>query len=83
MSRIGKAPITVPAEVTVKVEDNMVSVKGPKGELARQISKEMKIEMKDGIITVDRPSDDKKHRSLHELNKDIITDEELAAALCQ
>ena len=72
MSRIGKAPIIVPAEVTVKVEDNMVSVKGPKGELTRQISKEMIIEMKDGVLTVNRPSDDKTHRSLHGLSRTLI-----------
>ena len=58
MSRIGKAPITVPDKVTVTVEDNLVSVKGPKGELSRQISKE--------------PSDDKVHRSLHGLSRTLI-----------
>jgi len=72
VSRIGKVPITVPAEVTVKVVDNMVSVKGPKGELARQISKEMILEMQDGVITVNRPSDDKTHRSLHGLSRTLI-----------
>lgn len=72
MSRIGKAPITVPEGVTVKVEDNLVSVKGPKGELARQINKEMKIELQDGVITVSRPSDDKTHRSLHGLSRTLI-----------
>lgn len=72
MSRIGKTPITVPAGVTVKVEDNMVSVKGPKGELARQINKDLTIEQKDGIITVTRPSDDKMHRSLHGLSRTLI-----------
>ena len=72
MSRIGNSPITVPAGVTVKVEDNLVSVKGPKGELARQISKEMKVELKDGVITVTRPSDDKTHRSLHGLSRTLI-----------
>ena len=72
MSRICKAPITVPAGVTVKVEDNMVSVKGPKGELSRQINKDLTIEQKDGIITVTRPSDDKMHRSLHGLSRTLI-----------
>ncbi len=47
MSRIGKAPITVPSEVTVKVEDNMVSVKGPKGELSEHIAPEMEIKIED------------------------------------
>ena len=69
MSRIGKAPITVPDKVTVTVEDNLVSVKGPKGELSRQISKELTVAMNDGVITVTRPSDDKVHRSLHGLSR--------------
>ncbi len=72
MSRIGNSPITVPAGVTVKVEDNLVSVKGPKGELERQINKDLKIEQKDGVITVSRPSDDKAHRSLHGLSRTLI-----------
>lgn len=72
MSRIGKTPITVPDKVTVTVEDNLVSVKGPKGELSRQISKELTVELKDGVITVTRPSDDKVHRSLHGLSRTLI-----------
>ena len=72
MSRIGKAPITVPDKVTVTVEDNLVSVKGPKGELSRQISKELTVAMNDGVITVTRPSDDKVHRSLHGLSRTLI-----------
>ena len=50
MSRIGKMPITVPAGVTVTIEDNHVTVKGPKGELARQINKNMKLTMDNGVI---------------------------------
>ena len=72
MSRIGKHPITVPAGVTVKVEDNFVSVKGPKGELSRQISKILKIEQKDGVITVTRPDDERESRSLHGLSRTLI-----------
>ena len=72
MSRIGKHPITVPAGVTVKVEDNFVSVKGPKGELSRQISKILKIEQKDGVITVTRPNDERESRSLHGLSRTLI-----------
>ena len=49
MSRIGKHPITVPAGVTVTIENNLVTVKGPKGELSRQINKEMKLTMEDGV----------------------------------
>ena len=59
MSRIGKMPITVPAGVTVTIEDNHVTVKGPKGELARQINKNMKLTMDNGVITVERPDDEK------------------------
>ena len=50
MSRIGKMPITVPAGVTVTIEDNHVTVKGPKGELARQINKNMKLTMDNGVM---------------------------------
>ena len=73
MSRIGRAPIHIPAGVTVTVgEDNLVHVKGPKGELSRKISTEMKISIEDGVLTVARPSDDKTHRSLHGLSRTLI-----------
>ncbi len=72
MSRIGRMPITVPAGVEVKVADNLVTVKGPKGELTKQFSKELGIELDNGVITVTRPSDDKKHRSLHGLTRTLI-----------
>jgi large subunit ribosomal protein L6 len=73
MSRIGRAPITVPAGVTVKVgEDNLVSVKGPKGELSRKINQDMKVTVEGNTITVERPSDDKTHRSLHGLSRTLI-----------
>ena len=73
MSRIGRAPIEIPAGVTVTVsEDNLVKVKGPKGELSRQISQEMKITVDGNILTVERPSDDKTHRSLHGLSRTLI-----------
>ena len=73
MSRIGRAPITIPAGVTVKVDDNnLVQVKGPKGELARKINQDMKISIDGNILTVTRPSDDKTHRSLHGLSRTLI-----------
>ncbi len=72
MSRIGKNPITVPDKVTVTVNNNLVTVKGPKGELSRQINKELTVELKDNVITVTRPSDDKVHRSLHGLSRTLI-----------
>ena len=72
MSRIGKLPITVPANVTVTIENNMVTVKGPKGELARQINKDMILKLEDGHLTVERPSDDKEHRAMHGLSRTLI-----------
>lgn len=72
MSRIGKMPITVPASVTVTIEDNHVTVKGPKGELTRQINKNMKLTMDNGVITVERPDDEKESRSLHGLSRTLI-----------
>ncbi|BBB91374.1 MAG TPA: 50S ribosomal protein L6 [Methylomusa anaerophila] len=73
MSRIGRSPITVPAGVTVKVdESNLVTVKGPKGELSRQLHKDMAIEQEGNVITIKRPSDDKEHRSLHGLTRTLL-----------
>ena len=72
MSRIGKMPIAVPAGVTVDVENNLVTVKGPKGELARQINKDMKLTIENGQLTVERPSDQKEHRSMHGLSRTLI-----------
>jgi large subunit ribosomal protein L6 len=73
MSRIGRAPITIPAGVTVKVdENNLVQVKGPKGEFSRKINIDMKINIEGNILTVTRPSDDKTHRSLHGLSRTLI-----------
>lgn len=72
MSRIGKMPITVPTGVTVTIEDNHVTVKGPKGELTRQINKNMKLTMDNGVITVERPDDEKESRSLHGLSRTLI-----------
>ena len=72
MSRIGKNPIAVPAGVTIKLEGNQVSVKGPKGELSRSIPADMSIKQEDGNITVNRPSDDPKHKALHGLSRTLI-----------
>jgi len=72
MSRIGKNPIAVPAGVTVKLDGNQVSVKGPKGELSRSIPADMIIKQEDGNITVNRPSDDPKHKALHGLSRTLI-----------
>ena len=72
MSRIGRMPIAIPAGVTVKVDDNVVSVKGPKGELRRELPKDMIIEVADGNINIKRPSDEKEHRSLHGLTRTLV-----------
>ena len=73
MSRIGRHPVAIPAGVTVKVDDhNVVTVKGPKGELTQHIHPDMKIEIEGATLTVSRPSDDKLHRSLHGLSRTLI-----------
>ncbi|MBU5438629.1 50S ribosomal protein L6 [Tissierella sp. MSJ-40] len=73
MSRIGLKPINIPSGVEVKINDkNYVEVKGPKGQLAEQISPEMEIKIEDGVLTVARPTENKKHRSLHGLARTLI-----------
>ena len=75
MSRIGRMPITVPAGVEVKVEDNnVITVKGPKGTLTQAMRPEMIIKHEGAVITVDRPSEDKFHKSLHGLTRSLIND---------
>lgn len=73
MSRIGKAPISIPQGVTVTVSDsNLVTVKGPKGELTQQVDADMTIAQEDGVLTVVRPSEQKKHKALHGLYRSLI-----------
>ncbi|EEG32154.1 ribosomal protein L6 [[Clostridium] methylpentosum DSM 5476] len=72
MSRIGRAPIQVPAGVDVKIDGNHIAVKGPKGTLERDFHKDMTVALADGVITVTRPSDKKEHRSLHGLTRSLI-----------
>ena len=73
MSRIGRMPITVPAGVTISIaEGNVVTVKGPKGELQCALRPEMIIKQEGSTITVERPSDDKLHRSLHGLTRTLL-----------
>ena len=73
MSRIGRAPITVPAGVEVKVdENNHITVKGPKGTLERTLVPQMKIEVAEGVIRVTRPDDSKENRSLHGLTRTLV-----------
>ena len=73
MSRIGKAPIEIPAGVNVTVDkDNVVTVKGPKGTLSQKVNPEIKVEVKDGHIAVERPSDERTHRAKHGLYRALI-----------
>ena len=73
MSRIGKLPINIPAGVTITVgSDNLVTVKGPKGELSQEVNPDIKVSVEDGILSVARPSDEKDHRSLHGLYRSLI-----------
>ena len=73
MSRIGRAPITVPAGVTVEVgEGNVVSVKGPKGEMVRTIRPEITVKVEGDTITLTRPSDVPTHRALHGLSRTMV-----------
>ena len=73
MSRIGKMPIAIPDGVNVEIaENNKVTVKGPKGTLERTLPAEMKIEVKDGQVLVERPNDLKRSRSLHGLTRTLV-----------
>lgn len=72
MSRIGKMPIDIPAGVNVDIKDNVVTVKGPKGTLTKEMHKDMIIKKEGSKIIVHRPSDDKLHRSLHGLTRTLV-----------
>ena len=73
MSRIGRAPIAIPEGVVVTIDaNNVVTVKGPKGELTRTLHNEMIIEQESNVINVKRPSEEKKHKSLHGLTRTLI-----------
>lgn len=72
MSRIGFAPIQVPAGVQVAVEDSVVSVKGPKGELSHRVVGELEVAQQDSTLEVRRTSEEKYHRSLHGLTRTLI-----------
>lgn len=73
MSRIGKQPIPVPPGVDVKIEGTTVRVKGPKGELERELHRDMVIKQEEGQLVVERPSDNKLHRSLHGLTRTLLS----------
>ena len=72
MSRIGKQPIEVPAGVDVSVDDSSVRVKGPLGELEQRFHPDMLIRLEDSTLRVERPDDERMHRSLHGLTRTLI-----------
>lgn len=73
MSRIGRAPITVPAKVQVNwTEDNLVTVKGPKGELSQQVDPALTLKLEDGTLNITRPSDSKEHKAKHGLYRTLV-----------
>lgn len=72
MSRIGKAPIALPAGVTVQVKDNVVTVKGPKGELSQYVNPNISVKVEDGHVIVTRPDDYRENRAMHGLYRALI-----------
>jgi large subunit ribosomal protein L6 len=72
MSRIGRKPIAIPDGVTVDIKPELISVKGPKGELDQEVSRDMKVLTSDGTLTVERPTDRGEHRALHGLTRSLI-----------
>ncbi len=73
MSRIGKAPITVPSGVKIEVSaDNLVTVHGPKGQLTQLVDRDIEIKLEEGVLNVNRPSEQKRHKALHGLYRSLI-----------
>ena len=72
MSRTGKKPVPVPDKVEVQIDGSNIAVKGPKGQLSRELPREMIIEQEDGWLFVKRPSDSPQHRALHGLTRTLI-----------
>jgi large subunit ribosomal protein L6 len=72
MSRIGKLPIQIPAGVTVTIKENVVTVKGAKGELTQSINPDIEVTLENGILEVKRPSDERNHRAMHGLYRSLI-----------
>lgn len=69
MSRVGRMPIDIPAGVTATLDGQVITVKGPKGELTRTLHPDMKVTVQDNVITVERPNDEKNNRALHGLTR--------------
>jgi large subunit ribosomal protein L6 len=74
MSRIGKQPVTIPSGVTITVgKDNVITVKGPKGELKQAIDRDITVEVKDNTVSFARPTDQIRHRALHGLYRALVS----------
>lgn len=73
MSRIGRMPVLIPPGVEVKINGSSLYVKGPKGELSRELHPDMTVALSDGRIEVTRPSDEPKHRALHGLTRSLVS----------
>lgn len=72
MSRIGKKPIEIPAGVTITISGDVVTVKGPKGELTRSFNPDIEIKMEENVINLSRPSESKEHRSIHGTTRSLL-----------
>lgn len=72
MSRIGKKPVIIPEKVEVKIDGQEVSVKGPKGSLAIDVHPEMSVKLEDGVLVVERPTDERQHKALHGLTRALV-----------
>lgn len=72
MSRIGRKPITIPSGVNVTLDNTQITIKGPKGSLSRELHKDMKVNVLENEISVERPSDNKLHRSLHGTTRSVV-----------
>lgn len=72
MSRIGQAPITVPAGVEVKIDGNVINVKGKLGELSQTIEGGIEVKMEEGVLTFARPSENKEHKAKHGLYRALV-----------
>ncbi len=73
MSRIGRKPINIPAGVDVKVDNGVITVKGPKGTLTQKVNSNITVSIEDSVINVTRPDDEKENRSLHGLTRSLIS----------
>src|SRR6476646_3849318 len=72
MSRIGRLAIPIPSGVDIQIDGNHITVKGPKGQLERDVAPELRIVREDGELRVERPSDEKRHRELHGLTRTLV-----------